>query len=127
MRIVRAVATRSIMARFCCAAGDFLRRRVKLRGAVFSARWPHVRLRRIGAVRRQALALCGSVTLMSDQQKGRSCIAIDPADVFLDTAGLGFTRSDNTLMHGTVAFLVEILAVCQLDNHAPGTQGRESR
>ena len=34
---------------------------------------------------------------------------------------------DNALMHGTVAFLVEILAVCQLDNHALGLKGVNQR
>ncbi len=50
----------------------------------------------------------------------------DPADRFPDTAGW-FHASDNTLMHGTVAFLVEILAVCQLDNHALGLKGVDQR
>lgn len=34
---------------------------------------------------------------------------------------------DNALMHGTVAFLVEILAVCQLDNHALRLKGVNQR
>ena len=34
---------------------------------------------------------------------------------------------DNALMHGTVAFLVEILTVRQLDNHALGLKGVNQR
>ncbi len=96
----------------------FFRRRVKLRGAVLSARLPHVR-RGIGAAQTGAKIM--RIGDAIEDQKGRSCNAIDPADRFPDNAG-PLHASDNTLMHGTVAFLVEILAVCQLDNHAPDSR-----
>ncbi len=83
-----------------------------------------VRLRhRRCADRRQRFMRIGDASRIN--KKGRSCNAIQiRTESFFLILPARFHRDDNALMHGTVSFLVEILAVLPAGcGHATGLQG----
>ena len=110
---------------FCRAAGHFFRRGVELCGAIF--RHNH-RMNASGVRAAQARAEVVRIGYTVEDQQER---LIERSDQIRQIVFLILTSwlhtGDNALMHGTVAFLVEILAVCQLDNHALGLKGVNQR
>ncbi|QUJ00914.1 hypothetical protein KCP73_09620 [Salmonella enterica subsp. enterica] len=59
-----------------------------------------------------------------EDRMGDRVLRSDPADVFLILPASVSYASDNTLMHGTVAFpRRDMLAVCRWDNHASDSWG----
>ncbi|GCJ27488.1 hypothetical protein BvCmsK50A_00115 [Escherichia coli] len=110
---------------FCRAAGYFFRRSVELCGAIF--RHNHrVNASSVRATQARAEVVRIGYTVEDQQER-----LIERSDQIRQIVFLILTSwlhaGDNALMHGTVAFLVEILAVCQLDNHALRLKGVNQR
>ena len=104
---------------------DLDRRGVELCGAIF--RHNH-RMNTSGVRATQARAEVVRIGYAVEDQQERLIERSDQIRqiVFLILPSWLHT-GDNALMHGTVAFLVEILTVRQLDNHALGLKGVNQR